>query len=165
MPGSINVDLRKAVIAGLTAHLKAHEDFNGTTAAEDEVEVSYGYTLSSSAAQRVYTGFARADTPSAAMKAGRNFRDEAGEFDLIVRVEVPGGSLEESDTRAFAIGTVVEEWVADHKNSDALAAADVEVPDGFNWMNVTGWESRNGPDDSGAGTLLVYRIAWTARLT
>lgn len=165
MPGSISVALRKAVTQGLTAHLGAHEDFNGTSAPEDEVEVSYGFRFDSSAAQRVFTGNVRADTPSASMRAGRNYRDESGEFDLRVWIRAPDGNVEDSETRAFALGTEVEEWVSDHKNADDLAAAGVEVPVGFIWMTVAGWESNSGPDDSGAGTLLVYRIAWTARLT
>lgn len=165
MSGSINVALRKAVMAGLTAHLGTHEDFNGTTAPEDRVEVTYGYSLNSKAAQRVYTGFSRGDTPPHAMKSGRVHSNEDAEFDLIVRAKVPGGNVEDSDTRAMAIGAEIAEWVADHKNADKLAAAGLEVPAGFNWMYVASWDLRGAPDDIASESLLLYRIAWTARLT
>ncbi len=61
--------VRKAVTDGLTTHLGGLADFNGSTAAEREVEVSYGYKFGSPATEQVYTGRSRADTPPAALRS------------------------------------------------------------------------------------------------
>lgn len=157
MAGSLSVTVRKAVTSGLSAHLSGLPLF-GSQADEHEVVVTYGYDSSSVAAEQVYAARSRADTPPASMKSGRNFRNEEGTFDLIVRVKYTGGNLEDSDTRAFEIGTVVEEWIADRKSNELGI-------DGLNWLVVDGWEADNGADDSGAATLLIYTVRWNARLT
>ena len=94
MTGSIGPALRKAVADGLGAHLALLGDFNGTAAPERHVEVSYGFGFASEAAEQVYTGRSRAETPAAAMKAGRNYRDELGEFDLEFRFDGAGPGRE-----------------------------------------------------------------------
>lgn len=158
MAGSIGVALRKAVAAGLSGHYADLGEFNGGNAPEREVEVSYGYNPASSATEQVYTGRSRAETPPAAMRTGRNFRAETGEFDLIVRVRYSGGNVEDADDRAFAIGEVAEEWLADRKGNE------LGVP-GLLTLTTIGWESNYGNGDTSAETLLIYRVRWTARLT
>lgn len=158
MSGSIGPELRRAVTDGLAAHLRLLGDFNGTTAPERSVEVTYGFDFASEAAEQVYTGRSRAETPPAAMKAGRNHRDELGEFDLNVRVRFLGGTPEDADVRAFAIGAECEEWLADRKSNELGVS-------GLLSLLVAGWESDYVGIDSGAATVITYRVRWRARLT
>lgn len=159
MSGSRARLVRSAVVSGLTTHYASLADFNGTTAPERKTEVTYAYPHGGpSATERVFTARARADTPPAALRSGRNHRDESGVFDLIVLVAYVGGSAEQADDRAFDIGEVAEEWLADRKSNE------LGVP-GLQTLVVEGWESNNLGNDRGHMTELTYRVRWTARLT
>ena len=156
MAGSLSVPVRKAVIAGLRTHLEGLPAFNAT-AAEDEVAVEYAFGFGQQHRQRIYTGRSSADTGSAGMRAGRNFRNEVGTFALIVRVEMPDTTQEEADTRVDEIGVQVEEWIADRK-SDQLGI-------GLTSLYVTGWSGDYFGVTNGAGSIRQYNVRWTARLT
>lgn len=155
---SIGVALRKAVADALTALFAGLDDFNGVTAPEREVAVSYGYDFSSTAARRVYTGRSRATTPPAGMRSGRNHRAEDGVFDLNILCRLPGASIEEADTEAFAIGAVIEDWFAARKNNE------LGVP-GLQTLYLESWAAEYRDIDSGSASVLTYRVRWTARLT
>lgn len=158
MAGSVGVAVRKAVVDGLRTHLAGLADFNGSSAPERKTAVSYAYDFGAADAERVFTGRSRSDTPPAAMKAGRNFRNEDGVFDLVVLVTYVGGSAEQADERAFAIGAEVETWLADRKSNELGVT-------GLNTLLVQSWESTNLGNDRGYMTELTYRVGWTARLT
>ena len=158
MGGSIVVTLKAAVVTGLTTHFAGLANFNGTTAAERRVEVAYGYDAKSHAAERVFTGRSRFDTPSAIMKPGRNFRNEDGTFDLIALVGYVGGSAQDAETRALAIGAEIETWIADRKNNELGIT-------GLIGVSIDGGELVHLMNDRGHMAELTYRVTWRARLT
>ena len=159
MPGSLSVPVKKAVITGLTDYLAGLTDFNGAGVVEDLVEVSYAYNFGSTAAQRVYTGRSRAETPPAAQRSGRNHRNESGQFEINVLVQLPGGSTEEADQRASDIGDAIEEWIADRKSGEGMGVAHL------NSLYVDRWESDYIGVDRGSAAIRTYTVRWTARLT
>lgn len=150
--------VRKAVIDGLTTHLGSLAAFNGTTAPERDVEVSYGYPFASTATEKVYTGRSRADTPPAALRSGRNHRNENGVFDLTVAVSYIGGDAYDADLRAAAIGGACEDWLAARKSNELGV-------DGLLSLVVESWDADYAGLDGGTGSLLTYKVRWTARLT
>lgn len=158
MSGSVAVAVRSAVTSGLDDAFGALAEFNGEARGERKVHTTYAFDRRSNAAEQVFTARSRADTPSSALRSGRNYRDEAGEFDLFIVVGFVGGSEEDADTRAFAIGEVVEEWLGDRKSNELGVT-------GLQTLTVRGWESQNLLADRGAATELIYRVAWTARIT
>lgn len=124
MAGSITVAVRKAVIEGLAAQ------FAGT---DPDISVTYGWQGSDDTAAReqIFTNNARMEHSPAGMRAGRLYRDEAAEFDIVIAVLGVGMKPEETDERATELGTVVEEFIADRK-SNTLGV------DGLNWIRVSG---------------------------
>ena len=147
MAGSIVVDLRKAVAVGLAAD-------PGLAGAD----VSYAWRPDSRERRQVFTHRARADTPPAALRSGRNHRDENGTFQVVVHCEVPGADAEEADAECVALGGAVEDWFADRKCNQ------LGVP-GLQSLIVTGWELGGGPADRAYISQLIYTVRWTARLT
>jgi hypothetical protein len=155
---TIGPTVRKAVTDGLTTHLAGLADFNGSTATERDVEVSYGYPFGSAATEKVYTGRSRAVTPPAALRSGRNHRNENGVFDLTVAVQYIGGDPYDADLRAAAIGGACEDWLAARKSNELGV-------DGLISLVVESWEADYAGLDGGTGSLLTYKVRWTARLT
>lgn len=158
MPSSVVVAVRKAVTDGLRDHMHGLPGLNGTVNGAEDVVVTYAYDRTVEAAERVFTRSASADTPPAAMRPGRNFKNEAGQFFLVVLVACVGGSPDEADDRAIAIGEVVEEWLGDRKNNELGV-------DGLTTLTVRGWELDNLSNDHGSMSELTYRVEWTARIT
>lgn len=157
MSGSLSVAVRRAVTGGLAAHFQGLSSFNDQ-AGDREVEVTYRPDRRTKTAQRVYAGSSTFEHDPAGLRPGRNFRDEAGSFELVVLVELPGCDEEEAEERASEIGVACEEWVADRKNNELGI-------DGLLTLTCRGGRTDSGPTDSGAGALLILNIAWTARLT
>lgn len=158
MAGSLVVAVRSAVTTGLTTLYAGLADFNGTTDASQNVEVSYGYFPTSDAGERVFTNRGRGDTPPAAMRSGRNYRNETATFELVVLVAMPGGSPEDAETRALEIGLKAEEWLADRKSNELGVT-------GLNTLVVESWELAGLGNDHGNIAELTYQIRYTARLT
>ena len=154
---SIGVPVRKAVTDGLVTHFASLSDFNGATAPEREVVVSFAYAFGSQHTEQVYTGRSRADTPPAALRSGRNTRNESGEFDLIVMVKYMGGDGYDAELRAEDIGGEVEDWFADRKNNELGVT-------GLLSLIVTGWVAEYAQVDGGSAALRQYTVRWTARL-
>lgn len=155
------VAVRKAIIDGLATAFTALPDFNGTTNPERKVSVTYAYPFGGAGAkkaEKVFGGRTRIETPPAALRSGRNYRDETGLFDLVVLVSYVGGDAETADLRAYAIGQVIEEWLADRKSNELNVT-------GLQTLTVTGGESNNLGNDRGHMTELTYQVRWTARLT
>lgn len=158
MAGSVVVAVKQAIVTGLTTHYGAAAAFNGTTAPERKVAVAYGYNMGTHDTERVFTGRSRAEQPPAAMRSGRNYRDEAGTFDLIVIVEYVGGDPEDAEERALAIGAEAETWLADRKSNELGVT-------GLQTLRVDGWDLVHMGNDRGHLAELTYRVRWTARLT
>lgn len=154
MARTVVVDVRKAVIAGIKAALTAAgPSFKG-------VSCKYGYSADDDERRElIYTARPRASHDPAAQKAGRNFRDERMEFDLIVMVKSPKDAPDDNDERAADIGQFVEEWVADHKNGALLGIAAV------NWLIVTDLQIENMIGASGSLSVWQYTVRYQARLT
>lgn len=158
MAGSIAYPLKKAVIDGIAAHLATLDDFNGASDPAREVEVSYGFRHASHATERIFANRWRSDTPAAALRSGRNHRNESGEFELSIWVLFVGGDAEDAEERVDAIADEVETWLADRKNNE------LGVP-GLLTLVVTGTEGEPRGGDNGAVCLKTLTVAWTARLT
>lgn len=147
MPRSIVVDLRKALVSGLSAR-------EGLA----DVQVSYGWPGDDVVeTESIYLNRPRGSHKPANLRAGRVHRDEAATLDIVIRVEKRGGTSEEADERALELGTEVEEYLAD--NADSLDVT------GLLWIVVEGWELWNGYNDTGRLSELTYTLRWQARLT
>lgn len=154
---SIGVAVRKAVTDRLAEHLGSLSAFNGVAAVEREVVVTFAYSFGQQHTEHVYTGRSRADTPPAALRSGRNTRNEAGEFDLVVMVRFIGGDGYDAEVRAEDIGGAVESWFADRKSNELGV-------DGLTSLLVTSWVADYTQVDGGTAALRSYTVRWTARL-
>lgn len=154
---TIGPTLRAAVIDGLAAHFAGLADFNGETDAAREVVCTYAYDFSSRDTERVYTGRSRGDTPPAAMRPGYNIRQETGFFDLTVLVLFNGGSAQDADDRAWAIGSEVEQWLGLRKSNELGV-------DGLQNLTIRSWAADYKGTDMGAAAAITYNVRWEARL-
>lgn len=154
---SVAPALRTAVIGGLETYFDGLADFDGTTAREYRTEVRHGWTADWLAAEKVYLGRARASTPPAGLRPGRNVRNEEGSFEINVSANLPGKSAEEAEARAWAIAGEVDDWIGLRKNNELAVT-------GLQTLTVTGWEADYGPSDSGSGAVVTLTVSWTARL-
>lgn len=159
MPVStIAPDLRATVVSGLATHFDGLADFDGTTAPEDRVEVRRTWSSNWQAAEKVYLGRTRATTPPAAMRTGRNLRNESGDFELNVYVNKPGLDGSEAEDRAFEIAAECEDWLSLRKSNELGVT-------GLQTLTVTGWASDTGMEtDAGSGAVVTLTVSWTARL-
>lgn len=154
MARTVVVDVRKAVIDGIQTALTA------AGASYKKVSCNYGYSADDDERrEQIYTARPRATHEPAAQKAGRNFRDERMEFDVVVLVRSPKDAPEDNDERAADIGQLVEEYVADHKNGNLLGIAAV------NWLTVTDLQIENMIGPSGSLSVWQYTVRYQARLT
>jgi hypothetical protein len=138
------VAVRKAVVAAIT-----------DLAAFAGVEVMYAYR-DKGLREFAYTRDATFEHSARALKAGRNFRDETGRFELVIWIEAPGKSAEDAADRALDLGLAVEEWVADHKQG--VGGAFTLLVDGAGSV-------REAVSDTSAFAELVLPIKFNARLT
>lgn len=149
MAGSIVVAVRSAVVAGLVGAI-----------AEPKVSITYGYQGADDDRRReqIWTDRVRSTHDAAALKTGRNFRDETLEFDIVILVAGIGLPPEDADARALELGTAVEEFVADRKSNELGIA-------GLQWIRTIGFELNNGFNGKGSLTELRYTVRYYARLT
>jgi hypothetical protein len=154
---SIGVAVRKAVTDGLVTHLGELDAFNGMTAAERHVEVTFGYAFGQQFNEQVYTGKSRADTPPAGLRSGRGTKNEAGQFDLNVLVRFVGGDAYDAEARAEEIGGAIESWLAERRSNELGV-------DGLTSLIVDSWEADYSGIDSGIAALRTYTVRWTARI-
>src|SRR4051812_20696013 len=111
MPSSKVVAIRQAIRAGLRTQLATAERDGG------QVQVEYGWPGDDLAErERVFTNIPRGDHSGGPISGGRRHRDEDAQVDVVIQVAYDGGSAEDADLRAIALGQLVEEWFADNKN-------------------------------------------------
>lgn len=144
MGATVIVAVRKALVAAV-ADLGAFDD----------VDVMYAFAGTTSR-EFAYTRKATFEHEPASLRAGRNFRKEAGEFEFVIWVESVGGTPEDANDRALELGLPVEEWVADHKNG--VGGAQTLLINGAGSLD-------EAVGDQASFAELVYPIAYTARLT
>lgn len=148
MGRSIVVEVRKAVIEGIKDALN-----------DPSMSVTYGWQGSDDERrEQIYTNRPRATHDPASLKAGRNFRNERMEFDIVLLVIDPTKAPEDVDTRVVEIGQVVEEFLADHKSNE------LEI-DGLNWIRATSFEIENRVMPTGSLTIAQWGVVYDARLT
>lgn len=158
MPGTALRDVKRAVMDGLAERYAALPAFNGSGDA-GEVVVRRSYRFGDTqVAQHMYGGRARGATPPAAIRPGRNFRDEVGRFDVNILLRIPGLSADEAEDRMHDIGVVLEEWVGDRKSNELGVA-------GLQSLMVERWQQDYYGVDRAVGVIRTYTIKWTARLT
>ena len=149
MASSVLVAVRKAVIEGI-----------GAAVNNPKVHVSYGYEgfKDDKRREQIYTNRASATHDPASLKAGRNFREERMDFDIVVLILGVAISTEETDERALELGQIVEEFIADRK-SNQLGVA------GLQWIRMSRMELNNAFNANGTITELTYTVSYYARLT
>lgn len=145
------VAVRAAVVAGLAPVV------NGTSGMS-KVSVTYQYKAEERR-ERIWTSNARFSHEAAALRAGRNARQETGKFDIQVLVEGVGRDAVWTAQRALDIGAVVEGWLSDRKSGTGLAVSGLQtlVVDGDGTMK----EMFN---ENGTLAELTYPVRYTARL-
>lgn len=154
MGRSIVVEVRKALVAGVDALLNADPVFDGVSC------TYYWQGNDDQRREQVFTANPSATHDPVSMKSGRTFRDERMEFDVLVKVAVPGEPPDVADERALDIGQLVEQWVADHASGQDLGI------DGLNWIVMTRMTSANlVAPSSGSITEITYTVRYAARLT
>jgi hypothetical protein len=155
MAGTLLVAVRSTLLTGLgaqtaytTADAKGHKPL-----------LSLGYPLGAKDREKVFTARARFTHAPASLKAGRTFRNETGRFDLVITVEGVGESQATTSARAVALGTVLEEYVADNRTLGGTVT-------GLNWIVVEGdGQLQEMFADSGTLAELTYPLKYDARLT
>lgn len=147
MAGSIVVDCKRALV-----------DLLDTRPGLAEVQVTFGWPGDDQAErERIFTGRAHAEHNLRHLSAGRTVRTEESTFDVVVQVEMVGGSPEDAEARVLELGLEVEETVADEKYLGG-------VP-GLNWALVAAWDLSSLYNDKGSLAEIVYQIRFNARLT
>ena len=149
MPSSVAHLVRRAVTDGLA---------NEPGLRDEGVAVSYGYDVSATKRFQVFTAQARADTPPAALRSGRNHKDEQGMFSLLLVVNAPGGDAFAAEERSDQFRTVVEEFLGDRKSNE------LGVP-GLSWLRLDGWATEDGRADEGWPVVTTYTVRYQARIT
>lgn len=153
MARSVILEVRRALVTGITQALADSDtDFSG-------VSVTYAWegAKDDSRREQVFTNNARATHDPAALKAGRNFRNEDMTFDVVVLVIGVGLPPDETDARALDIGEVVEEFIADRKSNELGVT-------GLNWIRVADFASQNLTHPDGSISELTYSVTYSARL-
>ena len=149
MAGTKIVEVRKALMSAI-AELP---EFT-------EARVDMTWSAKAQVREQVFTTEARFTHDSASMRAGRNFRNEDGRFNLVILVLGVDQEATWSAERAGELGVAAEEWIADNKRGEAL---DIE---GLNWIVVEGDGSLvEAYLDRGTAAELTYSIVYQARLT
>lgn len=151
MAGSIVVECRRALVTLLQTRQGSGEGLEG-------VQVAYGYPGDDQVEKEaIFTGRASAEHAQTSLKAGRRFRAETAQFDVLIQIRLEDETVEDIEDRAFELGLELEECVADNKYLGEV--------DGLNWAVVAGWEITTGMTDIGHLTQLIYSIRYNARLT
>lgn len=147
MAGTKAVVVKKELVAVLSA-----------AAPLATVQIAYSWPGSRAERELIHLGKIRADQEYAAMRStGRIPRDETLFVSVHIIVVQPGGTVEETDERATALGTVVEELVA--------ADPTLNSPPGLLYGGVHSVELDYELTDDGAISALTYELQFTSRLT
>jgi hypothetical protein len=152
-----------AVRAALIDALGGLPEFSSPGPTGQTPQLSFGLRSSWESRERVWTQRARFEHEPASMRSTKTYREEVGEFDLMIYVHCVGTSQQVTSERVVELMVAAEDWVATHAN---WQAPDPLVP-GLNVLLVTG----NGVlaeelDEQGGGRAQInVPIRYKARLT
>ncbi|MGO1049784.1 hypothetical protein [Crossiella sp. CA198] len=147
MPGTNAVVIKKALVTLLAA-----------APSLATVQVAYQWPGRITERELIHLGRVRASQEYAAFKAtGRIPRHETLMVSVHIIVTLPGGSVEETDERATALGLVLEELVAGDAN--------LTDPAGLLYGGVDSVELDYELTDDGATSVLTYELKFESRLT
>lgn len=149
------------IVAGKVALMTALQALAVPAGSLEGVRVDYSYVGKHDDGTREYVyggGTADAQVDAAAMKgSGRLKRTEDTDWSLTVKVFKPGEqTAEAAETRAAAIGTVIENY---------LAANPTLSVTGLILARIRGWSLTSTGDDDGTYAALTYSIAFESYLT
>lgn len=151
--GTQIVAVRQGLVTSIAALSALTTPVDGQTP-----EVTFGYKVGSKRRQKVWTQRARFTHQPASLRASTTFRDEEGQFDVIVLVEGVGLSVEATSARAVEIGHAIEDLVATHASWPAVT--------GLTALKVQGdGQLLEAFNDKGSLAELTLPIRYTARLT
>ena len=125
-------------------------------------ELSFGWKQGWTRRERVWTQRARFTHEPASMRAGKTFRNEVGEFDLMIFVHGVGKSQEVTSTRAAQLMVAAEDFIATHANwhNNALGVGLTEL------LVVGDGELLEALDEKGGGLAEArVPVRYKARLT
>ena len=153
MAGTNAVSAKQALITWLRGLTDTGEGLEG-------VQVAYSWPgLGRVGRECVHGGRAEWETELNSMRAAglRQSRIETVTLDLHIVVSAVGGTVEDADVRAVAIGTVIEEALA----ADPLLGGHP----GLQLAMVAGGDIEHEDHDDGAVSVLTYRVLFRSRLT
>jgi hypothetical protein len=155
MAGTRIVAVRSTLLTGLAA-MSAYTTLD---AKGHKPLVSLGYPLGAKDREKVFTTRARFSQTPASLKSGRTFRNETGNFNVVITVEGVGESQDTTSARAVTLGLALEEYVADNRTLGGTVT-------GLNWLVVDGdGELAELMNDRGTLAELTYPLKYDARLT
>ena len=122
--------------------------------------VDYAYSGKSDGQSRQYIwgGKCTFQHDYAALTAGRKPREEVLVVELHLSVYKPGGTFQDTDASAVALGLVVENLFA---NDPQLGGAIT----GLRYAGIQGGEMDNSMDDEGVETHMTYHVMFKSRLS
>lgn len=101
-----------AVRSALVAALAELPEYLAAGPTGQTPEVSFGWRMNWTAREKVWTQRARFTHEPAGMRGGTTFRNETGEFDLMIAVNGVGVSIEDAFTRAVELFVAADDWVS-----------------------------------------------------
>lgn len=155
--GTLIVEVRRALIEGLSSVAA----FQFPSPATGQIP-RFDFTPRRGATERerVWTEGVTLNHSSVSMRATKTFRNEAGGFDVAIRVAGLAKDQDATTTRAVEIAQAVEDYVATHENWMDWGL------EGLNALTVDGdWTVIEGFDDNSTLALIAIPIRYAARLT
>lgn len=146
MPSTVVVAVKEALVDLLAAHADL-----------ENVQVVYGWPGDDQAEDEVmFCADARSTGRDFKIHSGRRRLDEEATFDLLTQVAYIGGSPQDVETRALALGDVVEDVVGADPTLGGVT--------GLKWARVDAWTLACRYNDTGSIAELRQTIRYSARL-
>lgn len=102
-----------------TGLIDALEPIVTATSSMGLVVVEFQYRLGDGEpAESIWTQNARYEASSAAMRAGKNYLDEVGRFDVCIKSDRPATNPKDAAKRADDLATVVTDAIGERKNNE-----------------------------------------------
>lgn len=145
---SINIPIRVAVIEGLSDLAELTADF----------EVRYSWRRNWLARGQVFTANSTYESPPAALRSGRNYRDESGTFDIVVRYEAEGFDQAGTDLACETGLALVQTYLADRKSNELGVT-------GLQWVREESVTFAGGHTDHSTIAEAIMTVRYAGRRT